>query len=49
MFFLLLPIHKTKETLDDVEEAEVALELYIIVKCKPKWFGAAWLMSMTSR
>ena len=38
MFFLPLPMHKTMETLDDVEEAEVALsnpELYIIVNCKP--------------
>ena len=55
MFFLPLPMHKTMETLDDVEEAEVALsnpELYIIVNCKPtkdKCFGTAWLMSTTSR
>ena len=55
MFFLPLPMHKTMETLDDVEEAEVASsnpELYIIVNCKPtktKWFGAAWLMSTKSR
>ena len=37
MFFLPLPMHKTMETLDDVEEAEVALsnpELYIIVKVR---------------
>ena len=55
MFFLPLPMHKTMETLGDVEEAEVALsnpELYIIVNCKPikdKIVYAAWLMSMTSR
>ena len=38
MFFLLLPMHKTMETLGDVEEVEVALsspELYIIVNCTP--------------
>ena len=45
MFFLPLPIHKTMETLDDVEEAEVALsnpELYIIVNCKPTKDKVVW-------
>ena len=45
MFFLPLPMHKTMETLDDVEEAEVALsnpELYIIVNCKPTKDKVVW-------
>ena len=40
-----LPMHKTMETLDDVEEAEVALsnpELYIIVNCKPTKDKVVW-------
>ena len=38
-------MHKTMETLDDVEEAEVALsnpELYIIVNCKPTKDKVVW-------
>ena len=45
MFFLPLPMHKTMETLDDVEEAVVALsnpELYIIVNCKPTNDKVVW-------
>ena len=45
MFFLPLPMHKTMETLSDVEEAEVILsntELYIIVNCKPTKDKLVW-------
>ena len=45
MFFLLFPMHKTMETLGDVEETEVALsnpELYIIVNYKPTKDKVVW-------
>ena len=45
MFFLPLPMHKTMETLGDVEETEVALsnpELYIIDNCKPAKDKVVW-------
>ena len=40
MFFLPLPMHKTMETLGDVEETEV--ELYIIINCKPTKDKVVW-------
>ena len=43
MFFLPLPMHKTMETLDDVEEAEVALSF---VHCRERFNTVSLIRSV---